>query len=189
MLSSAQGSEDMYGLSFNEVMSGSVAGAITLRARIAVDDIDAFLADPNHRGGLTAVIDWLPFGTGMTGAGVFELFKPTEDPKLKLMVYACRFEHKGSAYYFDGAKRVRSHSIFHLWSDTTTLYTKIHAGADASGEIAGSGVLKLGVPQLAKMMLSFKTRPVGLSGFRTLMAFGGFFLAQLWNSYVRGASL
>jgi cholesterol oxidase len=175
----------MPGLSFNEVMSGSVAGAITLRAAIAVDDIDAFLADPNHRGDLTAVIDWLPFGTGMTGAGVFELFKPTADPKLKLMVYACRFEHQGSSYYFDGAKRVRSHSIFHLWSDTTTLYTNIHVGADASGEIVASGALTLGLPQLAKMILTFKTHPAGSSGFKTLMAFGGFFLAQLWDSYVR----
>lgn len=178
----------MPGLGFHEVMGGAVAGKrVTLRAAITIKDLAAFLRDPNHRGDLQAAIDWEGYGTGIPStSGVFELFKPTADPKLKLMVYACWFEHDGLPYFFDGAKHVRSRSIFYLWYDTTTLFTTVYQGTDRTGKVVGTGVLSLGIGALAKMMLTFSvpdTSPLGR--LKTLLAFGGFFLRELWDTYVR----
>ncbi len=58
---------------------------------------------------------------------------PTDDPKLKLMVYELGFEHGGEDYYLAGKKEVKDDPGFDLWSDTTTRYTKLHKGTDKSG--------------------------------------------------------
>ena len=66
-------------------------------------------------------------GTGLQAtSGIFNLFSPTSDPTLKLMVYEMGFQHEGKNYYFAGQKNVRQDPIFDLWKATTTLYSQIH---------------------------------------------------------------
>ena len=96
-------SSDKLGIMFNEVMSGGFAlghndpatGAqagksqpLTMHGSITIDDLDAFIANPAHLGRLDVRMDWAPFGTDIPAlGGVFNLFSPTGDPHLKLMVY------------------------------------------------------------------------------------------------------
>src|SRR3954453_22735699 len=193
------------GISFREVMSGGFAlGAtdpeagqkqgqaegseMTLHAAIDIADLDRFIAEADHPGGLTGTIDFTPFGDGLAStSGIFNLFSPTDDPKLKLMVYEMGFKHEGKDYYMAGQKNVRQDPLFDLWRDTTTLYSKLHEGTDKTGPVVGAGILTLGVKQLIQL-LSTMAAP-GAETFteksEAMAKFGRFFLGELWDTYVR----
>jgi cholesterol oxidase len=196
------------GISFREVMSGGFAlGAtdpadgekrgrsegseMTLHGAIAIDDLDQFIAEADHPGTLTGTLDFTPFGDGLAAVpgGIFNLFSPTGDPKLKLMVYEMGFQHGGKSYYLAGQKDVRQDPIFDLWKATTTLYSKLHEGTDKSGPVVGAGILSLGVKQLIQLMSTLKAP--GATSFtetsEAMAKFGTFFLGELWDTYVRHA--
>lgn len=196
------------GISFREVMSGGFAlGAtdpedgqrrgqaegseMTLHASIDIQDLDRFIADPGHLGGLTGTLDFTPFGEGLQATtGVFNLFSPTDDPKLKLMIYEMGFQHGGKSYYLAGQKNVRQDPITDLWKATTTLYSHLHEGTDKSGAVVGAGILTLGVKQLIQLISTM--RAPGSADFteksEAIAKFGRFFLGELWDTYVRHVS-
>jgi cholesterol oxidase len=193
------------GISFREVMSGGFAlGAadpedgqrrgqsegseMTLHAAIDIQDLDRFISDPGHLGGLTGSLDFTPFGDGLQSTtGVFNLFSPTNDPKLKLMIYEMGFQHGGKSYYLAGQKNVRQDPITDLWKATTTLYSHLYEGTDKSGPVVGAGILTLGVKQLIQLLSTM--RAPGAADFteksEAMAKFGRFFLGELWDTYVR----
>jgi cholesterol oxidase len=193
------------GISFREVMSGGFAlGATdpadgekrgraegseaTLHASILIQDLDLFIKEPGHPGSLTGTLDFTPFGNGLQATtGIFNLFSPTDDPKLKLMVYEMGFQHDGKSYYFAGQKNVRQDPIFDLWKATTTLYSQLHEGTDKSGPVVGAGILSLGVRQLIDLVSTMQAP--GATTFteksEAMAKFGHFFLGELWDTYVR----
>lgn len=192
------------GLQFKETMTGGFAldasdphdgkakgkqagTQLAMHAEVSIDDMDAFIKNPEHPGRLTGTIDFAPLGMGMVAnTGVFNLFKPTDDPKLTLMVYELGFVHQGEAYYLAGRKEVRDGSVFKLWPETTTLYTQLHKGTDKSGPVIGAGILTLGVVDLMKLVSTVTvTHADGFAAkARTVAAFGGFFMRELWDTYV-----
>src|ERR1039457_4956286 len=88
------------GITFKELMSGGFslgetdpatgaakgkAHVLSMHGTVTIDDIDAFISDPNHLGVLDVVMDWAPFGMSIPApGGVFNLFSPSGDPTLKL---------------------------------------------------------------------------------------------------------
>jgi cholesterol oxidase len=200
-------SSQTVGISFREVMSGGFAmGAtdpaagekqgraegseMTMHGAIDIQDLDRFLTEADHPGALTGTLDFTPFGDGLAAtSGIFNLFSPTGDPKLKLMVYEMAFQHGGKSYYLAGQKDVRQDPIFDLWKATTTLYSKLHEGTDKSGPVVGAGILTLGVKQLIQLMATMKAP--GATSFtetsEAMAKFGRFFLGELWDTYVRHA--
>ena len=195
------------GISFREVMAGGFAlGAtdpeqgkkqgraegseMTMHGSIFIDDIDRFINEGNHPGSLTGTLDFTPFGDGLQAtSGVFNLFSPTGDPKLKLMIYEMAFSHDGKSYYRAGQKNVKDDPITDLWKATTTLYTKLHEGTDKSGPVVGAGVLSLGVKELIKLVPTVEAP--GADSFteksEAIAKFGRFFLGELWDTYVKHA--
>ncbi|MDX1433187.1 MAG: hypothetical protein R3286_12135 [Gammaproteobacteria bacterium] len=193
------------GFTFDETMAGGFAleesdpesgrirgeregSELAMHATVELDDIDSFVADPDHRGKLSGTIDFTPFGEGLHAPiGVFNLFRPTTDPALKLMVYELGFEHGGRAYYLAGKKMVRDAAVTELWKATTTLYTRLHEGADESGPVIGAGVLTLSVKQLMALVSTMKV--LGAQSTKqeaaVLMKFGTFFMGDLWDTYVK----
>ena len=187
------------GLSFRETMSGpftlgatdpeagAAGGAPTLamHATVFVQDLGAFIADPKHLGSLSGTLDFPPFGMGIPAHhGVFNLFNPTDAPNTKYMVYELAFEHDGQPYYLAGHKVVRHDSGLDLWKDTTTLYTKLHQGPDASGPVVGAGVLSLGVTDLIRLMGTVEVPNAGTAQrMGAIASFGRFFLGELWETY------
>ena len=195
------------GVRFRETMKGPFAlGAIdpeaganqgeasghtlALHATITIDDIDRFVDDPDHAGRLDAHVDFTPFGEGIPGhRGVFNLFAPADVPDEKWMVYEVAFQHDGTDYYLAGKKHVRDDPGFDLWGDTTTLYTRLHEGRNAKGSVVGTGILRLGMDDLIRLIstmratnadsLAEKTRAIG--------AFGRFFMGELWTRYASHA--
>ena len=160
---------------------------LAMHAAINIDNLAEFIKNPEHLGGLTGTLDFAPLGMGLVATtGVFNLFKPSNDPSLTLMVYELGFEHQGQSYYLAGKKEVRQASIFKLWPATTTLYTQLHKGADKSGPVVGAGILSLGVIALLKLLSTVTvTNAYSFSEkFKTIGSFSSFFAAQLWKTYV-----
>lgn len=191
------------GLTFTETMVGDFAigetdpkafrgGPDTQRAELAIhvtvhiDGIDHFIDDAAHTGRLTGHVSSSLFGGDVPATtGVFNLFSPTHDPALTLMVYELGFRHGGESYYLAGRKEVRDDPGFDLWADTTTLFTTLHAGDDATGPVAGAGVLRLGVGELLNLVRSMRATNTGslAESARVVERFGAFFLRSLWTSY------
>jgi len=194
------------GIRFREVMTGSFAlgatdpsageaqggrdgTALTMHATITVRDLDRFMTDPAHAGTIAGDIDFPPIGTRLPASrGVFNLFSPTGDPTLRLMVYELAFTKGSERYYLAGQKRVRTGPVVDLWHDTTTLYSTLHSGDDATGPVIGAGVLHLGVTDLAHLATTLHgidTSGVGGSA-AAVAKFGEFFLGELWHTYGPG---
>lgn len=191
------------GLSFRETMAGGFAlgqtdpkagrtageragTELAMHADVAIRDLDRFLAEPQHAGELGGTIDFTPFGSGIAAtAGVFNLLSPGEQQPLKLMVYELAFTHDGKPYYMAGRKEVRNDPGFDLWSDTTTLYTRLHSGSDKNGPVVGAGTLTLGVAAFVRALgtVQIVNAPTLAAKADALARFGRFFLGELWDSY------
>jgi len=191
------------GLTFTETMSGDFAlgdtdpraprttnrgewSELAIHVTVHIDDIDRFIADVTHTGRLTGHVSSPLFGGDVPAThGVFNLFSPTDDPALTLMVYELAFQHDGKAYYLAGRKEVRDDPGLDLWADTTTLFTTLHEGSDRTAPVVGAGVLRLGIGELLKLVRSMRatnTRSLEESA-RVVQRFGTFFLRSLWTSY------
>lgn len=193
------------GVTFNETMSGDFSlGAtepeagekagkdagttLSMHATVLIQDLERFISDPGHVGELTGTIDFAPLGKGLAAPrGLFNLFSPADDPRLRLMIYELAFRAGEREYYLAGQKRVRDDPGFDLWADTTTLFTTLHEGQDATGPTVGAGILRLNVAELIKMSATMRTvhaeSPV--AGAQALARFGTFFLGNLWATYGR----
>ncbi|XKE44914.1 hypothetical protein LG302_16275 [Halomonas organivorans] len=177
-----------FALGETEPAEGAAAGRragtrLAMHAAVAIDDLAAFVADPEHPGRLAGRIDFPPLGVDLAApTGVFRLFSPARgDGGGRRMVYELAFTADGDAYYLAGEKRVHDDPGPDLWRDTTTLYTRLHRGEDAAGEVVGAGILELGVPQLTALLTTL--RVTGDGDARTLATFGGFFFGELWDLY------
>lgn len=168
--------------------AGKAAGCtMSMNATIGIQDLRRFIADPGHLGGLSGSIDFAPLGLSMAStSGVFNLFSPTDNPKLKLMVYEMGFRAQGKDYYLAGQKDVQEHPVYELWKDTTTLYSLLHEGEDKSGKVVGAGILSLGLEALVKMCLAMRATDAAspLEAAQALTDFGHFFLGELWDTYI-----
>ncbi|MEZ4361367.1 MAG: GMC family oxidoreductase [Kofleriaceae bacterium] len=192
------------GLTFDETMSGGFslgatdpeAGArlgkaagtsMKLVNHIAIASIDEFIADPSHGATLSAKLDFTPLGTGIVcEPGRFDLFRQSDDPKVKLMVYSAGFTHAARRYFLEGKKFIHNGVALHtLLDQTTTLYTRLYAGDDATAPVVGAGVLHIGVLGTLELVASMKaTGAVSRKeSADALGAFGQFFFGELWESY------
>jgi predicted acylesterase/phospholipase RssA len=191
------------GLTFRETMTGPFAlgetdpkageaagkkanTTLAMHANVEVSDLDGFVKDATHTGGITGHIDFTPFGKNIPAdRGVFRLFSPTEDKALRHMVYELAFKHDNQDYYLAGRKEVQNDKKgTDLWKDTTTLLTRLHKGGP-DGPVVGAGVLTLGVADLAKLTSTIHVTNAAHVGdhARALATFGGFFMGSLWDSY------
>lgn len=193
------------GITFRETMAGGFtlgetdpnAGSekgkntgqiLAMHSTITIQDLNRFISDPEHPGQLNGSIDFAPFGQNIPATtGVFNLFSPTDQPGLKLMVYEMGFTANGQNYYLAGKKEVRDDSVIHMWQETTTLYTQLHQGTDKTGPVAGAGILTLGPIDLMKMVSTMHALNAAspAEGAKAMMTFGEFFMGKLWDSYFK----
>src|SRR5262249_52124600 len=133
---------------------GERAGTeLAMHATVSIADLERFFAEPAHAGSLSGTIDFPPLGLAIPApTGVFNLFSPGNDPKLKLMVYDLGLTQGRKSFYRAGRTEVRNDPGLDLWKDTTTLFTRLHAGTDATGAVVGAGTLSLGVAALIRML-------------------------------------
>ena len=198
-----QMTDDLAGITFRETMAGwfamgetdPKAGAargeaarekLTMHATVTVRDVDRFVKDPAHLGELTGEVVFAPLGSpSPASTGAFNLFKPSTDPSLRYMVYELGFQSGGTQYYLAGKKHERDDAGLDLLRDTTTLYTTLHKGTNATAPIVGAGILTLGMGDFASLMATI--RPIGtqsaVDGAAAVLKFGKFFAGQLADVY------
>lgn len=191
------------GITFDETMAGAFAlgpsdpeqGAeagnangitLTMNASVKVPDLDKFIAEPTHQGSLTGSINFPPLGEEIKAkSGIFNLFSPSGEPNLRYMVYELAFMVGTDPYYLAGKKHVRDDFGFDLWSDTTTLFTTLHKGKDASSTIVGAGVLRLDMGDFLQLMSTIKVTGTKSKAAQAaaVAKFGSFFMGELWDIY------
>lgn len=192
------------GLAFRETLTGAFAlgetdpqageekgkasgTALSMQAAVRLHDVDRFIADPDHTGSITGHISFAPLGNNLPAkSGVFNLFSPDGDHKHKIISYGLAFEHEGQDYYLAGQKNIYDDPGFDLWQDTTTLYSRLHTGADETGPVIGAGILRLSSAELTKLIATMHVingDPSNESN--ALVNFGRLFLGGLWETYLK----
>ena len=168
-------------------LAGERLGArLTMHAAVCIADLDRFLTGPAHPGDLGGTLDVPGMGDAIPATrGVFNLFSPEGTPGLKLMVYEMGFSHDGRPYYLAGRKEVRDDPGLDLWTDTTTLFTRLYQGGDVQGPAIGAGVIGLGVAALVQLLGTMEVTGEAGTAERAeaLTRFGRMFLGELWDTY------
>jgi len=129
---------------------------------IMIDDLDAFINDPNHQARLECVIDYGDLGKDLpTTNGVWNLFKLDPGTDTRKLIYTFQFSSKGGQpYLFYGEKRVHKDASFIMMpkdikEDLTTLFTVIYHG-DTKERPAGAGILKFKINKILELFSSLE---------------------------------
>jgi predicted acylesterase/phospholipase RssA len=186
------------GFGFEDFEAGARAGRdagdrFMFHLTITVDDIDRFVVDPDHD---ATAVGWVECerlgGRRPVERGVFNLFVNQEDPKDKRMLYQLWFRDGADRpLTMAGHKVVTDHPGLDLWSDTTTLYTRVlsdHVAlADAgNAEVLAAGIIRIPPADFARQLTTFRaTGPTLKARASALGRFSRLFVGSLWDVYLR----
>ncbi|MGB3437339.1 MAG: GMC family oxidoreductase [Actinophytocola sp.] len=189
-------------LSFEEEMAGAVvagatdpvtAGAdgdpLSFRLTIHIDDLDTFLAEPEH---LACARGWVDGaccgGRQAVERGWFNLFAPGSAPGSRVMRYHLWFtDGDGNPRTLSGWKDVHDGPVTRMWRATSTLYTHVlrgHVLPDEDAEAVAAGTLRIDPKDLVATLGSFRAR--GPRPVEAVVRFGKFFVGELWGAYGPG---
>jgi hypothetical protein len=183
----AQG-QDEFEAGFAQGKADGMAASFSLT--IKMDGVDRFVTDPKHEAAAEGYIDCAAFGGKRpVSNGSFNLFVESGgNPHHKKMLYRLWFEDaQGKPLTLLGYKDVKDDPGFDVWSDTTTLYTRIlegHCTFGKEGKCLAAGVLKLHMTDFLKELTTFRVEgPTIADRSSALARFGQLFLGKLWDVY------
>jgi len=163
---------------------------------ISTGDIDVFVIDKRKEGVAEGWIECEALGGKLpVEKGIFNLFVESEETGVKNMLYRLFFaDGAGNPLTLTGFKVIRDDPGDDLWSDTTTLYTRILKGhVDAAGEkaageeaaeIVASGIITIWLKDFAKQLTTFRGHGDGpAEQADAVTRFGKLFMGELWEVY------
>jgi cholesterol oxidase len=158
---------------------------------IETDDVERFVADPDHQATTRGWVSCETLGGKLpVQSGIFNLFVDTDDPELIKMLYRLYFaDGAGNPLTMSGFKLVKDDPGYDLWSDTSTLYTRILSGhvdaaAEPDAEIVAAGIIVIYLTDFAHQLTTFRTHGGSLADrARAVDEFGRLFLGKLWRIY------
>jgi cholesterol oxidase len=168
-------------------------GDLMFRLTIAVDDVDAFIANPTHSADaqgylISDVLGW----RRPVQAGSFNLFVD-EGPRTRHMLYRLYFsDATGRPLTLAGYKDVRPGALTKVWPETSTLYIRIlsghrpvtDGGVGTTDGLVGSGVLRIRPLDFAWQLSTFRVHgPTRAGELRAFDSFGSLFLSELWQVF------
>jgi hypothetical protein len=202
--------EDSTRLRFTEEMKGYVAfgesdfdsgyregrkegNFLMFHLTIKVDGVDRFVSDPRREASAQGYVRCETLGGELpVEKGIFNLFVDEGDPSRKRMLYRLYFrDGTGDPLTLRGFKVVENDPGADLWTDTTTLFTRVLRGHveaedDRSAEIVASGIIKIYMLDFLKQLTTFQAEgPTPAERATALTRFGKLFLGDLWNVYAR----
>ncbi|MCA1689706.1 MAG: hypothetical protein LC720_04460 [Actinobacteria bacterium] len=194
--------EEMAGwLSFEEtdfnqaLLAGRRARRTALvHLRIEIDDLDAFIADPNHPASATGWLECGELGGRLPiDDGRFELFVEAPDPfHLRMRYRLFARTPAGPTLTLVGFKLVENDLGSDHWADQTTLFTRVYAGrveAEPPGgelgpELVATGVLRIPIRAFLRQLTTYRaTAPTRSGRRRNIARFQAFFLSKLMLAY------
>ncbi len=166
---------------------------IMFHLMIKIDGINRFVTDPRHEASAEGYVQCEALGGELpVGKGIFNLFINEEDPAHKQMLYRLYFhDEEGRPLTLSGYKDIKDDPGFDLWSDTTTLFTRIFKGhvspdGEANAEIVASGIIHIYFRDFLKQITTFRAQgPTLADRTAALTRFGKLFLGKLWDVYAR----
>ena len=176
---------------------------IMFHLTITVNGVNRFVTDPNHdTDDLVGYVKCDALGGQMNvEKAAFNLFIDDADPSIKRMLYRLFFRNEqGELFTLSGHKIIKDDPGFDLWSDTTTLYTRILKGHITAQEeaaleqnpeqlaqaIIGAGIIVIPFFSFLKQLTTFRTEGPTFSDRTSAMArFGRLFMGKLWDVYAR----
>lgn len=158
---------------------------------IRTDDAHHFLADPTHQSVAGGWVQCEALGGRLpVQEGLFNLFVDSTDRSRTNMFYRLYFaDSVGNPLTLVGFKDVKDDPGFDMWSDTTTLYTRILRGhvpaeGDATAEVAASGILNVYLQDFAHQLATFRAHgPSRAAEAKALAEYGRTFVGKLWERY------
>ena len=184
--------ETNYDVGFRE---GRKSGTFLMfHLTIEVDGVSRFVADPEHEASAEGYIRCEALGGELpVEKGVFNLFVDEEDPSRKRMRYRLFFhDSTENPLTLSGFKVIEDDPGFDLWTDTTTLFTRIlqgHVGPEkekTDAKIVASGIISIYLLDFLKQLTTFRTEgPTPAEKASALTRFGKLFLGDLWDVYAR----
>ena len=153
-------------------------GACHFEATMLMEDVAAYVRDPQHRAKMSGTFHWAPVGEAQMRDGEFQLYVRNPDTGIREMRYRFSFDGpQGEPLTFSGVKWMKPKARINTWAPSTTLYSRIDG---AGGDTLWSGILTIGMKETLKLFRS--TRPVGAKdrreGRRAVRAFNGFFVRE-----------
>ncbi len=146
---------------------------------IGTHDLDAFLADPEHRCDAMGYVDAPVFGGGHLPVveGWFNLFAPGQRPGRTVMRYRLWFFAGGTGEPLTlvGLKDVGNDPGLDAWRDTTCLFTRIlegHVEADEDENVPerARGLVMIEPAMFARQLTTFRGRPSAVARFGWMFA-------------------
>ncbi len=173
---------------------GKASGtAASFALTIEMDGVNRFITDPRHEATASGWIECAAFGGRRpVTEGTFNLFvEAGGNPHHRRMLYRLWFEDgAGKPLTLLGFKDVKDDPGCDVWSDTTTLYTRVLEGHCAEGDgasggkVLAAGVLKLHLADFLKELTTFRAEgPTVADRSSALVRFGTLFLGSLWDVY------
>jgi hypothetical protein len=163
--------------------------AISFHANMKIDNMDRFLNSPGHEARIEGYINYPPLGGQLPiTSGKFNLFAVDPDTGDRQMRYQITFKGKdGKTYLLDGIKNIKDEAGFDVFSDNTTLFTKIYEGGTTSGRVVSTGVMHISLWDTLRLVQSINVQaPDQTTKLKALSGFGKFFMGTLFYEYVTG---
>ena len=160
---------------------------------ITLDGVRRFIADPDREGTAEGWIEWAAWpGRVAVDEGTFNLFTDAGDPTVKWMRYRLYARDAADTpVTVSGFKRVRDDPGMDVWSDTSTLYTRIFQGhvpldQEVGAEVLGAGVINVHLLDFLHQLTTFDVEAASeVERLAILAEFGRFFTGRLWDVYAR----
>jgi hypothetical protein len=196
-------------VSFTEEMKGHVsfgeedyergaregrASDTRLMVHLTIDeeDLDRLAADTGRAAEARGWVECDALGGRLpVERGIFNLLVDEEDPEIKHMLYRLFFrDGVDHPVTLAGFKTLTNRRGFHVWGDTTTLYTRLLRGHAEAGDIPGaeivaSGILRLRPLGFLRQLATFRAGGRRSPGARAaaIVRFDALFLGHLWEVY------
>jgi predicted patatin/cPLA2 family phospholipase len=160
---------------------------------IEVDGVGNFVADPEREATARGYVRCEALGGKLpVEKGVFNLFVYEEDPSRRRMLYRLFFrDGDGRPLTLSGFKVIEDDPGSDLWTDTTTLFTRIlegHVGPEEEAQtpVAAAGIINIHLLDFFRQLTTFRTEgPTPAERASALTRFGTLFLGDLWDVYAR----
>jgi len=188
------------GLGQTECREGERVGkeqgtSLLFRITISVDDLARFVVDPLHEATARGYVQCEALGGRLPlERGLFNLFVDQKDPSDKRMLYQLWFrDGSGRPLTLAGHKVIHDHPGLDLWSDTTTLFTRVVHGhvtqAEAEGGdagVVGAGFVYITPMAFARQLTTFRSTGSGAQGgVAGIVRFARLFTGSLWDVYAK----
>ena len=166
---------------------------VSFNLTIRIDGVNRFITRPLHEAATEGYLTCESLGGQLpVEQGIFNLFVDEADPDEKKMLYRLHFRNgEGEPLTLTGFKEIKDDPGLDLWSDTTTLYTRILKGhvapeQDSDAEVLASGILRIHLLDFLKQLSTFRVEAPSLADRTSALGrFGRLFLGKLWDVYAK----